>query len=582
MSTNQQSKSSSTSQPKIDEKFANWIMANRPLVIILCLIVVAVSAYSLQYLSVSSNNRIFFGPENPQLIAFDEVEENFQRTNNILFIVEVKEGKVFSQGIMNALEELTSEAWEIPHVYRVDSISNYQYSKARGDDLDVGGLIEFLEDDTPESYNAIESIALNDEFIAERLISLDGKIAGVSVLLEYPEGSTVAVLDSVKVARQISDQFEQRFPQLDIRLTGTEMISATFAETSLADAETLIPAMYIVIVVLLILLLRSVAAVIVTAITAGLTVASALGIAAFTGVTLTPMSISAPTVILTIVVAHSVHVLVTYFQQLRQGKRREDAMRESLRVNAQPVFLTSLTTLIGFLSLNVSDTPPIQDFGNIVGLGVCYGFVLSLCLLPAMMSYMPVKIRHVTSEDTRTFMDTLADFVIRHKNLLFWSFLFAGLFFTAFSPTNVINDQYSKYFDESMEFRKASDFADKSLAGLYSIEYILDSGVEDGITDPEYLASINKFAEWLRAQPDVRHVAVFSDVMKRLNKNMHGDDPTFHTIPETKELASQYLLLFEMSLPAELDLSTMINSSRSATRLSVSLAAQKNQSFYRA
>ena len=106
---------------------------------------------------------------------------------------------------------------------------------------------------------------------------------------------------------------------------------------------------------------------------------------------------------------------------------------------------------------------------------------------------------------------------------------------------------------------------------METYEYSLNSGREDGITDIEYLGQVDAFAEWYRAQPEVAHVFAISDVMKRLNMNLHGDDPDFYALPDDPDLAAQYLLLYEFSLPVGRDLNNLIDVERSSTRVTVVL-----------
>jgi predicted RND superfamily exporter protein len=133
------------------------------------------------------------------------------------------------------------------------------------------------------------------------------------------------------------------------------------------------------------------------------------------------------------------------------------------------------------------------------------------------------------------------------------------------------NDNFIKYFDESFSIRIDTDFMQENLTGLDRIEYSLDSGESGGINNPEYLATVEKFANWYRKQPKVVHVNTITDTMKRLNRNMHGDDETYYRIPEQRDLAAQYLLLYEMSLPFGLDLNNQINVDKSGTRMIVTL-----------
>ena len=122
-----------------------------------------------------------------------------------------------------------------------------------------------------------------------------------------------------------------------------------------------------------------------------------------------------------------------------------------------------------------------------------------------------------------------------------------------------------------MPFRQDTEYAEKHLTGIYLLEFSLPAGSEGGITEPDYLRKVDAFAQWLRKQPEVMHVSVFTDIMKRLNKNLHGDDPAWYRLPDNRELAAQYLLLYEFSLPFGLDLNNQINVKKSATKLSATL-----------
>ena len=87
---------------------------------------------------------------------------------------------------------------------------------------------------------------------------------------------------------------------------------------------------------------------------------------------------------------------------------------------------------------------------------------------------------------------------------------------------------------------------------------------------------LDQYKTWLYKQPEVVHVNILSDIMKRLNKNLHGDDPDWYRLPDQRELAAQYLLLYEMSLPYGLDLNNQINVDKSGSRVTVSLHTVSN------
>ncbi len=255
---------------------------------------------------------------------------------------------------------------------------------------------------------------------------------------------------------------------------------------------------------------------------------------------------------------------------MRQGMSKNDALIESLRINLQPVFLASLTTAIGFLMMNFSDVPPFRHLGNFVAIGVVTSFIMSVTFLPALISLLPVRVKE-NKEDHDRLMEKFGDFVVRRRSFLFWGMCALILILLTGLPRNDLNDVFVHYFDETIDFRLDSDFSTDNLTGIYNIEYSLNSGEPGGISNPGYLHDVDAFANWFRLQPEILHVNTYSDITKRLNKNMHGDDQAMYKIPDERNLAAQYLLLYEMSLPYGLDLNNQINVDKSAIRLTTTL-----------
>ena len=142
---------------------------------------------------------------------------------------------------------------------------------------------------------------------------------------------------------------------------------------------------------------------------------------------------------------------------------------------------------------------------------------------------------------------------------------------TALLPRLTFNDRFVEYFDERVDFRKASDWASDNLTGIYIINYSLEGGDVGSVSDPAYLENLDNFAQWMRQQPEVVHVAAFSDVVKRVNRSFNGDRETFYAVPNNRQLAAQYVLLYEMSLPYGLDLNDQLNVDKSASRMVVTL-----------
>ncbi len=551
------------------ESYTRWIIRWKYLVVLVAIMLAFAAASGGRFLSFSNDYRMFFGEDNPQLLAFEKMQATFNKNDNILFVITPKSGKVFSKETLTVIKDITHEAWQVPFSTRVDSITNHQHTSAEEDDLVVDDLVVDPNTLTDSDLLKIQSIAINEPMLVNRLISPDSKYAGVNVTVQLPGKSLDEVPKTVAFARNLKQQMLEKYPDVEIRLVGMAVMNNAFPEASQDDVATLYPLALGFIILTLFILLRGLSGTVATFIMIILSIMTAMGLAGWSGILLSPPVMSAPIMILTMAIADAVHLLVTMRHELAIGLDKDKAIVESMRINFRPIFVTSLTTVLGFLSLNFSDAPPFHDLGNIASMGVAAAFIFSITFLPAMVSILPARGKHEVAG--KQMMTRFGEFVVnKQKPLLIGNAIIIAVLATMV-PLNELNDKFVEYFDESIEFRRDSDYAAENLTGVYYIDYALGTEESGGISDPDYLANTAKFAQYLRSQPEVKHVQTISDTFKRLNKNMHGDDPAWHHLPEERNLAAQYLLLYEMSLPYGLDLNNQIDIDKSATKIAVTL-----------
>jgi uncharacterized protein len=547
-------------------ELGKWIVKFRWPIVLVTLFVVAWAGSGLRFLKFTTDYRVFFSPDNPQLKAFEALQNKYSKSDNIFIGVEAKDGNVFSQKTLKAITDLTEWAWQTPYSLRVDSLTNYQHTHAKEDELIVESLAPNLAKLNSIELKRIRKIALSEPTLVNRLISPNGSMAGINITLNVPDDKLDQVPNIAKFIREISDRARSKYPEINVYVSGVIMMNNTFVSAVKGDMKTLIPLMYLTVIVFLVLTLRSATGTIATLAIVCFADMTALGLAGWLGINLTTVSSFSPTVILTIAVADNVHILTTVFQQREQGKSKLEAINESVRLNLQPVFLTSLTTAIGFLSLNFCDSPPYRDLGNIIAMGVLAAFLFSLFFLPAVLSFAPLN-RKLKKSDHAPFMERFGKFVVRKQTILFWLVLIIGVA-VAFPVYKIkVDDNFNEYFDKRFSFRTDSDYLAENLTGFMFIDYSLEAGESGGIANPEFLQSVEKFTDWYRAQPEVIYVSTLTDTIKRLNKNMHGDDSDFYKLPKSRELGAQFLLLYEMSLPFGLDLNNQINIDKSSTRV---------------
>ena len=569
-------------------KYSERLLGIKWLAVILSLVVVFGMAAGAKNLFFNNDYRVFFSDTDPNLIAFDNLQDTYTKSDNVLFVIAPKDGVVFKQDTLTVIEDITERAWQTPHSTRVDSLANYQHTTSVEDDLSVANLYENASEMSTEDAESVKAIALGEPLLVHRLISEKADITSISITLEFPKtltdeqgvttraDGTVLSAEVGAYAHELKDYVLKTYPGHDVYLTGTVMMNNAFGEASIYDMSHLLPLAVLLILITVFLLLRSISGTVITFFVVIFSVVTAFGFAGWMGIELTSPVMSAPIIILTLAVADCVHILSTWISEMRLGKDKVAAMKESLRINFMPVFLTSLTTAIGFLSLNTSESPPFNDLGNIAAVGVVAAFFLSVTLLPALAVIFPVKVKQGKTS-TSDAMSKLAEWVIAKQKLLLIVMGGLAIFLIAMVPRNELNDVFVNYFDERIEFRTDTDFVVENLTGIYFVDYSIDAKESGAIANPDVLKNIQKFTNWLEEQPEVIHVNTVTDTFTRLNKNMHGDDESYMKLPESRELAAQYLLLYEMSLPYGLDLNNQIDIDKKSTRITATLKTISTQ-----
>ena len=565
--------------------YSRLIIRFRWLVLLAGLLVLIAAGAGLKNLALSSDMEVFFAPDDPELLAYDEIRNTFSHDDNLYLVLVPANGNIFTQQNLAILEEVTDRAWELPYAMRVDSIANYQHTEAIGDDLNVRSLVENATGMSDAEVAEARRIAISEPLMQNRLITERGDMAAINISIQFPKGERVqGIPKAVEAAWALRHDIEARYPGAELLITGKVAGNNAFTEAAVYDITHIVPLALLIALICIAAymvmasrsLLTGVMATLATIVIIIASVVFGLGVAGWLGFEVTPPIVNAPTIILTLAVADCIHLLVTYFQARRRGQEKEAAIRYTLRMNFRAVLLTSVTTVIGFLALNFSDAPPFQDLGNVVAIGIVAAWAYSITVLPALMMILPGSVYadppgHVNG------MQKLANAVVNHPTASFVTITTLIVLAASFAPKNELYDVWAEYFDEEMPIRQDSDRVRARLNGFNLIEFSLSAGEAGAVSDPVYLANLDRFGQWLKTQPEVTFVNSYAEIIKRLNRNMHGDDPAWHRVPDSRELAAQYLLLYEFSLPFGLDLTNQVNMDKSATRLSAGLRSSSTK-----
>ena len=557
----------------MEKLFEHWALRKSVITLLVTVACSLLVAWGAQNLYFRGDYKVFFAEENPQLQDFDQMQARFNKSDNVGIIIAPQSGDVMNPRMLELIWHMTEDAWQTPHSIRVDSITNYQHTIAEDDDLLVEPLVMYPEDLTGEKARQVAAVSLTEPSLVNKLISRDGRIAMVNITVQVSDDDQLKTQQNAEIVefvRSLVQRYDLQYAGVNFHLTGVVMINNGFFEEANKDASTLLPAMLIAVLLMLVVLLRSYTATLGTLSVIVMSNLLMLGVAGWSGLFMSTATVNAPIIVMTLAVADCVHVASSVIYAMSQGMSKDKAIQHSLQLNYKPIFITSATTAIGFLTFNFSDVPPLQDLGNMVAVGVIAAWLFSLTFFPALLKMAPLSVA-VQKAQQQTGMERFADWVITQRKWLLPCSALVIIGMTMLVPLNTINDVAIEYFDEDVALRQDSDFMHNNLTGFQSLDIAIDTGQPSGINDPLFLQKLDSLTSWLRAQPEVDHVFSLADVYKRLNRNMHSDDDNFYKLPKQQDLAAQYLLLYEMSLPYGLDLNNQINIDKSAVRLTVTM-----------
>ena len=559
--------------------FAKLLIKYRYLSIGLVLIAVCLLATGLTKLTFNPDLETYFPEGHPAVIRYNEIDDMFIPTDNLIIAVHSNEGTLFNGDSLKVIEELTKKSWTIPYSVRVDSLTNYSYVKSVNDDLIVEPFIEEAEKKSIEFFEKRENLVAGEDIIYKSLISEDKKTSVVSIIVDPPgpnkEDQNTELINYIL---GFIEPIKESNENLDIRLLGNPYLDYISPRIVKAEMPVVMPLMLLLIFFIVFLMIRSYVAVLATFVVILMSLIATFGSIGILGSPLNQMVTTIPILIITLALADCIHLFSIYFQNRVKGISSKESMEKSLEMNIQPLFLTTISTCIGFLCLNFIEVAPLRDFGNAVAIGIGFAFIFTIFFIAPIVSFFEVKTASKVTKQTR-FSTSVGSFILKNGNKLIFSITSISFLILLCIPMNELDENPTQMYAEGFtSFSSDTLWLDEKLSVTFPVNF-LATNKEGQVSDPDFLKILDKFSVWLEEREQVNHVTSLANNMKNLNKSMHGDDPEWKKIPENADLSAQYLFFYEMSLPMGLDLNSSISQDRKSTKISATLKDMSANEF---
>jgi len=190
------------------------------------------------------------------------------------------------------------------------------------------------------------------------------------------------ILETEKEIQSIAQETEDEETRL--RVIGDALIDEEVNEASGTNIGILMPLAFIFVIVVLGIMYRNFTDTILNLIALIMAVIWVYGIGVLAGINLgNPMMTTVPVLIIGLGIDYGIHFTSRYREEIREGKEVGDAMSKTGATVGFAILLTTITTVVGFLSNLISNISIIRQFGVLCALGIISAFVLMLTFYPA-------------------------------------------------------------------------------------------------------------------------------------------------------------------------------------------------------
>ena len=561
-------------------KWSEMVVRRRVLVIVATLLLVVGVSVGVKNLYFDSATELWFLKDDPVLLQYDTLKARFGSDDYLAVGIESAGDKpdILNPATMTAIKKITDFLEEHAAVDKVRSLTKHQYIHYRDDLLHVDDVFPENADNfdfSAQQWEAIRSILKNETLAQDLLFTKDLKHAAISARVvpnsQY-QGEESATIDlaadfNVFVEKEGLD----KYGDFKLYTAGSATINETFLRVSMVDQSISYPLMVTLIVILLFAIFRSWTGTLLAIGSMLLSTVVCLGFIGYMGWSMNMLNVVIPTVLTVVAISGAVHILVAFYDFRNKGLPSTEAASKAVHKYFLPCFFAALTEAVGFLSLASSRLAPVIELGYVMVIGIAVAFLLTVTFLPAVLSFSSAKPaktgRLLESGMIVGLLKALPEKIYNSRKLIIGASALLMVAVLYFCMQVVVDTNFVRYFKEGTSVRNGLEHFDQAYKGALSLEFMLDSGKEDGVKEPAFMQRALEFQNYLTSQEGTGKATSMMNYIMKINQVMHDDNPAYFKVPETRDMVGQYLLLYSNNSPDE-DLTDLMTHDGRYTRIS--------------
>ena len=518
----------------------------------------------------------WFSREDPVYKDYERFRAEFGGTRALIVALQAESAdQLFSRGTLTLIQDITGDIQRVDTVQRVYSLATATVVEAlpagAADEggLDVRPLLENVETRDPAE---IKSKALEDDLIRGDLVSEDARTTALIVSFDEDR------IDEVRagVIQSIHDIVDPRLPAgVRAYYNGSLEISETYNRITLDNQLTFTPPILLFTLLAIYFSFRSVRKTFLAIFAVLVSVLWTLGLYSLMGFSYNVLSSMLVPLIVVLAIADDVHIMQHWDEERRRGNA-EQAFKRTVSHLVAPLFGASATTALGMLSLATSSVVAVRSFGVGSAVGIMMDFVISLVLMPTLLSL--VKPETAPAPHERYLLRPLQAVArfscARPGRVLAVSLTLAAVAILGVTRLRVDTNHIS-FFSRNHPLGQSAAVIDKELAGVYSFQIMLE-GPPESLKTPDVLQRLDRLQAELRRFPNVRKVTSVADYVKRINRELNDGRPEANVIPDDANAIAQELFVFALGGEGRHELDRVVASDFSRAQVSIKLQSMSS------
>ena len=520
-------------------KIAEAVTDHPKLIIISILIIVSILASGIPKVRIEENIKEMLPLNIPSRQTLNKLDDLFGGSDVLLIAISA-EPDIFNSRTLSKVKAITDSLEMMPSLTKVTSLATIKQIKGAEEwGLEV---TQFMEE-VPQSSKEIETLRARlyeDSTYLGQVVSYDGTHTAVIAVVAEDTDTNLLYRD----VNALVERFQS--PE-SIHLSGTPVIMSIVSNMIKTDLRRLIPFVIAVVCIIMYLCFGTLTGMILPLLAALLSAVSMIGLMGHLGKPFMVVNNIMPVVLIAVGVSYAIHIIAGFYDEiLITGRDRKEALLKTIDHVGTPVVLAGLTTIVGFASMMTAPLPTLAEFGAFLAFGVFMASLITLTLVPAILTLLPVPKRKLQAVKTGLidrFLDTISRTVPRWRKSFFFSGIILMIIFAFGLPKLQMDMNPITFFPRDSEIRQTDREVNEHLGGSINLNLLFKGNIQS----PEIIQAMDDIQQFLEKFPETGSSFSLATIVKKINRVMNDDDPAFEVVPETESAIAQSLLMYSMS-----------------------------------